>query len=101
MLRPSVANSGMMLFLVPEWICPTVTTAASVDATSLETTPWRRITTAAASSTGAGTVAALAEQLDVQRVRGRHGVAGTEPDHAGRQRSHVLAQNHIGCGHLL
>ena len=55
-LSPSVASAGMMLFFVPAWICPTVTTAASVAASSLATMPCSRTVVAAARYTGSTVV---------------------------------------------
>lgn len=51
-LSPSEADSGMMLFLLPASIRPTVTTAVSRGLISRDTTVCKRITVAAAITTG-------------------------------------------------
>ena len=52
MLSSSSASSGMMFSFVPARIAPTVTIAVSVPAISRDTTVCRRMTVAAAITTG-------------------------------------------------
>ena len=91
----------MMLFFVPAWIDPTVTTPTPRGSTSREAMVCRRITVAAAITTGSivvcgrEPVTAAAVQGDRDPVSGCHLRARAHAHNAGGQGSDVLAEDDI------